>query len=180
MRRTVTVFTLALVAIPFGAFVVQPALVRAGHTTGFSGRTHLIVKEHNLKHLSTDYRPFGCEFPTFPRLEDFTREVGEDGSVSNTLYVVPAGRVFVATDISFSSFRPGPTDGPVVFQIGLGSGERLPLYPASSTGQFSLTGGLKFSPGSSVMVFATFNPTPPPCSFIYRVDVLGYETVDAP
>ncbi len=180
MRRIVSIVVLVLVGAIAVVLVARPTVVKAGHTAGLSGRTHLIVKEHNLKTLYTECTPICSPTPAL-------RERFRDGSLAGSAYSVPVGRVFIVTDVlTHTDLGGGQMSDLVGINLGVqafGGGpfalrvrlvDTLPSQRTSISGNWHLSGGVAYEPGSSVAVdFGTgFHPT--------KVTVLGYETVDVP
>jgi hypothetical protein len=145
----------------------RPEAVKAGHTPGLSGRTHLIVKEHNLKRFTTGSLPPSATISSHPCFE-----VSRTGVVSPTPFVVPAGTVLVITDVQATGTPSAPTgawldsaSGVISWAFGTG---------ASASPSTHLTGGFALDPGTS-LAFLTFNASLP-----HAVHVIGYLTVDVP
>ncbi len=166
MRRTLSILAYVLVAFLVGVFVAERSVVRAGRTAGLVGRTHLIVKEHNLKRFTT-----GSIAPSPTLSSHSCFEVSRTGVVSPTPYAVPAGKVLVITDVQVGA---SPSTGAwldsasSVLSWAFGTG----ASPSPST---HLTSGLVLDPGSP-LAFLSFTTSGAP----YAIHVLGYETVDVP
>jgi hypothetical protein len=173
MRRILSLLAVAVVAFAAASLVARPSLVKA--FAALTGRTHLIVSEQKLKMLR------GGPTTTVPTA---LNEVSRGGSVSPNDYVVPAGRVFVVTDVVVSATN---TFGGPVFEIvgaigDAGSGThrvRFSRYFPDGVSSsfwigehFRFTGGVPFDAGSTVTVMGTNLTT------IQEVTVLGYETED--
>jgi hypothetical protein len=87
MRRILLAVALAVISLAAGVILGRPSIVKAGHTAGLTGRTHLIVKEHNLKHLTGTRQGFT---PFAVNLFERTR----DGLRAASPYLVPPGYIF--------------------------------------------------------------------------------------
>jgi hypothetical protein len=173
------------VAVLCSSFFALPTYLLAGHTPGLAGRTHLIVKEHNLKVLrATSVSTLACP----PNVTLELQELHRDGSLSAGSYVVPSDRVFIATDVFVRFISSSPdcfTPGALQVQIGSNNVARATFggsFGAQSTcsclgaaGQFSLSGGIPFSPGSMIQVTSAGDVRQ-----TYEYTVLGYETLDVP
>lgn len=177
MRRILGTLVLVAVAVLIGTFLVRPAAVRAGHTAGLTGRTHLIVKEHNLKQL------WGYESGNAGTISVGLKEMDRSGMVSSADYSVPAGRVFVINDVWISQYSSSLTlNGWIT--AGSSPFTSIPRWSfnqqAGGTGtthDFSVhfSGGIAFDAGSAIYFHAANNSP-----VAYTIMVNGYETVDVP
>ncbi|MBI1851544.1 MAG: hypothetical protein HYR85_14480 [Planctomycetes bacterium] len=168
MIRRLTVVAIAVVACAAGMLIARPSFVRAGQTGGLPGRTHNIVKQHNLKHLTgTGSGVIPFSFNLSERLRN--------GSLAPTTYVVPTDRVFVVTDLRIESL--GQTTN-FVGDFGIGTGQRWSIdsqrenndHPSIIRERFE--GGLVFDPNSPI----GFTMTAPLGFGQLAIDVIGYET----
>ncbi len=176
MRRSLALLALAVLAFFVGTWFARPLIVKAGHTPGLSGRTHLIVKEHNLKILTgVGTFPGGTPMPL--------RERFRDGTTSMSAYVVPAQTVFVLTDVQ--ACVPGSDALSIINgaigDTGTGPGfERWRIFasfpsgagPLGKCADIHFTGGIPYNPGSTIVVVHSSNQS------FFQVNALGYETVD--
>jgi hypothetical protein len=171
MNLKLGVVAVVAVSAVAGMLLARPSFVSAGNTPGLNGRTHLIVKEHFLKHLTgsaSGFTPFTVNL--------FERN--RDGSLAGAPYTVPAGRVFIVTDIRLEAVGGGTQ---LLGDLGIGTGSRWTIDSARENPDHqrllreSFTGGVAFDPGSSIVYVERV-----PGSSDVRVDVIGYETVDVP
>ena len=177
----------AAVAVPIAPSGAALAVPIGGPVRG---ATHLEVTEQKLKMLARSDPD-----DTVPLSEVF-----RDGSVAPTSYVVPAGKVFVVTDLVVSVERCGV---PIVqiegrIQPELGDSYQWPfsrVYPEDPDGfprlflseEFHLTGGMVFDSGAKIQVLGSALMPSFACGVaaagavaFARVTVLGYETEDLP
>ncbi len=170
MRRILAIAGLAFALGVVAVLVARPTIVKAGHTAGLQGRTHLVVKEHNLKQLFG----FGTGQGFF---QVSLRERLRDGTLTGPSYVVPAGRVFIVTDVFFSL---GSSISGATLRSGLSMPRFIFDFTDDDAGQNDLTrewhfnGGIAFDPGSEV----NFEVSAPLANGTVLIDVIGYETVD--
>src|SRR5262249_28286433 len=94
-------------------------------------------------------------------------EVSRTGVVSPTAYVVPAGKVFVITDVQVAGGAStgawlDTAEGVLGYSFGTGASDSI---------QTHLTGGIAFDAGAA-LAFLSFTTSGGP----YNIHVLGYET----
>ncbi len=170
MRRTLATSCLVLLAVLVAIVAVRPTSIRAGHTPGLTGRTHLIVKEHNLKQLTATISS------STSTLTGSLHEWSRSGVVSPGTYVVPAGRVFIITEIRFQVLGGFPVTG-IVAELQSGGLTRWIFNAASTFLHGPFAAGIAYDSGSTIDIFA-LNLTTPMVTETLRIDVIGYETVD--
>jgi len=164
LRRLVVTLGIALAAITVAGIVSRPSIVRA--VAGLAGRTHLIVHQSKVVQLSLSLSG------TSPTLTGSLRVKDRLGSVGG-VYVVPAGRVFVVTDVRIEG---GVPEFPgIIADLTSALGSRGRFTSATPSLHTAFTGGLAFDSGGSIG-FTGQNLLPVTGTATFRVDVLGYET----
>lgn len=192
MPRIRRIAGVAVAGFVVGALFARPDIVRG--IAGLGGRSHLIVKQESLMSLGRHAR---------------SQDV-EDGTGVATLavdyYTVPAGRVFIVTDVALglgpaaaippgtaavaslhgAVFGLGGSRGawPIVetfpTPIDLGAAGFAGTYDAAHT-QVHLTGGVPVEAGAQVAVtVARPSGIDRSVPLLYEVTILGYETEDGP
>lgn len=164
MNRTLASTGCLMVAV-FAFFLLnRSGPLEAGHTPGHVGRTHLVVKEHNLKNLTAGNVP-QMNGPFTVTLQE------RDRFGSLVPYRVPPDRVFVVTDaqgrISTNSISLGTV------WLRASGVRRYPFYNSRSF-DLHLTGGIAFGPDSIIEVELPATGSP----LTVEIEILGYETVD--
>lgn len=173
MRRSTSIVVAVVAAAAMTAVVSRPSVVNA--LAGLAGRTHVIVTEDNLKTLSVE----GTVSAGSP-LAISLSERNRDGSLGAT-YVIPAGRVFVVTDVRVDAV-PGQRNSHEFFTRLTGpGGDRWNFWWENQDNldivERSFTGGIPYDAGSTVDFLTT---TSAGIGFLVRFDVLGYETEARP
>ncbi|MBI1852187.1 MAG: hypothetical protein HYR85_17745 [Planctomycetes bacterium] len=174
MRRNFVFVGLTTLCLAAGVLIGQATIVKAGSSPGLSGRTHLIVKEPNLKSLSFVAPAQGSTYTVS------LRERGRDGTLGGTAYTVPVGRVFIVTDIRVDIAAGAYTSGGNLSAKLTGPGGDRWLVRATDpnvtdVAEDHLSGGIAYQPGSTVDITLEGGS-----GFLVRFDVLGYDTVDVP
>ncbi|MBI1849200.1 MAG: hypothetical protein HYR85_02540 [Planctomycetes bacterium] len=177
MRSIVASLIILVAALVVVVFVGRPLVVDAGDVGGLTGRTHLIVKEHNLKHLS------GSVTAHSPVSTNLSLNLVNRSGLATGLYTVPANRVFVLTDVHIES-GAGQLDSVLFFAKIVGSsGDRWFFTPdntnVTDTMDRHFTAGIVFDPNSTVDFFLT-SQSQSGSNLPFRIDALGYETPYAP
>lgn len=168
----------ALVAAVVGLFFARPEVVRA--LAGLNGRTHLIVREGGLTTLYEEMFQLGGGAAALT-----LKQRDRNGVVAADPYFVPAGRVFVVTDVTIqvlggTNVQVAKLDvemGPLSAVNRLLLTEWLPRdtgWNANPSASFHLTGGLAYDAGNLVQVRIPADTYGP--GLTYRCWVVGYET----